>query len=96
MSAFTQGGMIYPFRAADTGAWAWALAEPLAVKRGLCGGFTITAPAGFVTDLGAILPIARIVVNPADAQLAKAPVLHDLIQAEFCPAYQPFATSQLY
>jgi hypothetical protein len=97
MSAFTQGGAIYPFRAADTGTWAWALAEPLVWEvRGLGGGFTITAPVGFATDLGSIPPIGRIVVNPADAQLAKAFVLHDFILAEFGPACQPFAASQLY
>jgi hypothetical protein len=97
LSRFTTHGAIYPFRAADTGSWAWALAQPLVWEvRGLGGGFTITAPVGFVTDLGSIPPIGRIVVNPADAQLAKAFVLHDFILAEFGPACQPFAASQLY
>lgn len=29
MSGFTSHGAVYPFKAADTGVWTWALAEDL-------------------------------------------------------------------
>jgi hypothetical protein len=97
MSAFTKGGTIYPFRAADTDAWTWALGEPLVWEvRGAGRGFDLTVPQGFVSDLGSIPWWCRWAVNPADPQLAKAFILHDWILAEFGPACQPFAASQLY
>lgn len=97
MSAFTGSGAVYPFKAADTGQWAWALAEPLVWEvRGPEATFTITVPAGFDTDLGSIPAWARWLINPADPQLAKAFVLHDYILRAFGPEKQPFAASQLY
>lgn len=97
MSAFTEGGMIYPFRAADTGRWTWATGEPLIWQvRGISQNFTIVVPPGFYTDLGTIPWFGRIFINPADPQLVKAFILHDYILAEYGPACQPFAASQLY
>lgn len=97
MSAFTGSCAVYPFLAADTGKWAWALSEPLVWEvRGPTGSFDIVVPAGFLSDLGSIPWFGRIFINPADPQLAKAFVLHDYILEAFGPEKQPFAASQLY
>lgn len=97
MSAFTGSGAVYPYKAADTGKWAWALAEPLVWEvRGPESSFTISVPAGFDTDLGSIPWWGRWLINPADPQLSKAFVLHDYILQAFGPEKQPFAASQLY
>jgi len=97
VSAFTEGGTIYPYRAADTGKWSWALAEPLIWEvRGLGQTITLTVPAYFTTDLGTVPWWAGWAVSPSDPQLAKAFILHDWLLAEFGPACQPFAASQLY
>jgi hypothetical protein len=61
MSAFTGSDAVYPFLAAGTGRWEYALAEPLLWEvRAQSSGFAITIPAGFLTDLG----------HPLDPQLA--------------------------
>lgn len=80
MSRFTTHGAVYPFRAADTGQWSWALAEPLIWEvRDASGAVTslIAVPAHFLTDLGSIPAWGRWLFNPADPQCAKAYILHD-------------------
>ena len=80
MSQFTSSGAVYPFLAADTGQWTWALAEPLTWEVRDAFGFvtdTIIVPAHFLTDLGSIPALARPLFSPADPQCAKAYILHD-------------------
>lgn len=91
MSRFTTHGALYPFRAADTGLWTWALAEPLVWEvRTAAGEVTdeIIVPTNFLTDLGSIPWWGRWLFNPADPQCAKAYVLHDWVLALWGPERQ--------
>lgn len=82
MSHFVGRVSIYPFKAADTGLWTWALAQPLTWEitdgAGVVTGHIIV-PAEFLTDLGSIPPFLRWLFNPADPRCAAAYVLHDWV-----------------
>lgn len=99
MSRFTSHGAVYPFKAADTGAWTWALAEDLEWQvidaTGQVTG-SIVVPAEFLTDLGSIPWWARWLFNPADPQCAKAYVLHDFALHAWGPERQLEAAGLAY
>lgn len=78
MSRFLSNPTIYPYRAKDTGRWAWAFDDPLGLELGRRGsGWELWTEPGFTTDLGSIPGLARIVINPADPQCARAWGMHD-------------------
>jgi len=99
MSRFTSHGALYPFQAADTGLWTWALADPLIWEvRDAAGTVTseIIVPAHFITDLGSIPWWARWLFSPADPQCAKAYVLHDFVLMTWGPERQLEAAGLAY
>lgn len=99
MTRFTTSGAVYPFRAADTGLWTWALAEPLVWEvRDASGAVTgeIVVPVDFLTDLGSIPPPLRWLFNPADPQSAKAYILHDWCLARWGPDRQVEAVGVMH
>lgn len=99
MSRFTTTTAVYPFRAADTGLWTWALAEPLVWEvRDASGAVTgeIVVPVDFLTDLGSIPPLLRWLFNPADPQCAKAYIGHDWLLHQWGPGRQVEAAGVMH
>lgn len=80
MSRFLSRPSIIPFKAADTGRWAWTVDDPLLFEVGPSGsGLIIEVEQGFSSDLGSIPPLLRWVFNPADPQCAPAYLVHDKV-----------------
>lgn len=78
MSRFLSNPTIYPFKAADTGRWTWAVDSPLGFEVGPRGsGLELWTVPGFYSDLGSIPWLLRSLINPADPQCARAWLMHD-------------------
>lgn len=80
MTRILQRPTIYPYRAADTGRWSWAIDRELIVRIGPDGeGVELIVPATFTSDLGSIPAPLRWLFNPADPQCAVAYLVHDYV-----------------
>lgn len=78
MSRFLSNPTIYPYKATDTGRWAWAVDKPLGLELGPRGsGWELWTDEGFTSDLGSIPLLIRPLINPADPQCARSWLMHD-------------------